>query len=380
LSRRSNGDDYQHPGYGSGPAAGGHFTDGPDRSGRGHRVAIGLVTALLIALIGGAVAAWAYDDARGDEIAAGIEIGGVDVGGLTADQARHRLDNALIAPLRRPVHITYRQQSWTLPANELNVRGGVDRAVEQALDASRETSLPGRVWRYVSGGSVDTEFTPNLKYSKPAVTEFIKEVAAAINQDPVDASVDASSGSLVVVEAQNGVKLRDRLLTEQVEAMVTDASLPRTVRARTMVSKPAVPTSAVADSYPVYLTLDRANFELKLWENLELTKTYIVAVGQVGLDTPAGLYSIQNKVVDPAWHVPNSDWAGDLAGQVIPGGVEENPLKERWMGIYDGAGIHGTSETGSLGSAASHGCVRMAIPDVIELYDQVPVGTPIYIA
>ena len=205
-------------------------------------------------------------------------------------------------------------------------------------------------------------------------------MAAAINQDPVDASVDASSGSLVVVEAQNGVKLRDRLLTEQVEAMVTDASLPRTVRARTMVSKPAVPTSAVADSYPVYLTLDRANFELKLWENLELTKTYTVAVGQVGLDTPAGLYSIQNKVVDPAWHVPNSDWAGDLAGQVIPGGVEENPLKERWMGIYDGAGIHGTSETGSLGSAASHGCVRMAIPDVIELYDQVPVGTPIYIA
>jgi lipoprotein-anchoring transpeptidase ErfK/SrfK len=50
------------------------------------------------------------------------------------------------------------------------------------------------------------------------------------------------------------------------------------------------------------------------------------------------------------------------------------------MGIYNGAGIHGTDATGSIGSAASHGCIRMLIPDVVELYDQVPVGAPVYIA
>ena len=49
------------------------------------------------------------------------------------------------------------------------------------------------------------------------------------------------------------------------------------------------------------------------------------------------------------------------------------------MGIFAGAGIHGTDETWSLGQAVSHGCVRMSIPDVEELYDQVDVGTPIYI-
>ena len=49
------------------------------------------------------------------------------------------------------------------------------------------------------------------------------------------------------------------------------------------------------------------------------------------------------------------------------------------MGIFDGAGIHGTDDVGSLGSAASHGCVRMSVPDVIELYDKVDVGTPTYI-
>ena len=57
---------------------------------------------------------------------------------------------------------------------------------------------------------------------------------------------------------------------------------------------------------------------------------------------------------------------------MVPGGAADNPLKARWMGIFDGAGIHGTDDTGSLGSAASHGCVRMSVPDVIDLYDQVP--------
>ena len=79
--------------------------------------------------------------------------------------------------------------------------------------------------------------------------------------------------------------------------------------------------------------------------------------------------------------MPNSDWAGAAGpGKVIPGGAPENPLKARWMGIFDGAGIHGTDAISSIGTAASHGCVRMRIPDVIELYDQVPVGAPVYIA
>jgi L,D-transpeptidase catalytic domain len=55
------------------------------------------------------------------------------------------------------------------------------------------------------------------------------------------------------------------------------------------------------------------------------------------------------------------------------------PLKARWLGIFNGAGIHGTDETWSIGHAVSHGCVRMTIPDVINLYNQVSVGTPVYI-
>ena len=104
-----------------------------------------------------------------------------------------------------------------------------------------------------------------------------------------------------------------------------------------------------------------------------------VAVGMAGLDTPAGTYRIQDKQVDPAWHVPNSPWAGSLAGQVIPGGAPDNPLKARWMGVANGVGIHGTAEDWSIGSRASHGCIRMHVSDVIDLYPRVSVGTLVLI-
>ena len=96
---------------------------------------------------------------------------------------------------------------------------------------------------------------------------------------------------------------------------------------------------------------------------------------------PAGLYHIQNKAVNPAWTMPNSAWAAPRdRGKVVPGGTPENPLKARWLGIFAGAGIHGTDDAGSIGIAASHGCIRMRIPDVIDLYDRVPVNAPVYIS
>ena len=89
---------------------------------------------------------------------------------------------------------------------------------------------------------------------------------------------------------------------------------------------------------------------------------------------------IGSKQVDPVWSVPNSPWAGELAGTTVEGGTAENPLKARWMGITEGAGIHGTSETYSLGTAASHGCIRMAPGDVIDLFTRVNTGTPVLVA
>jgi len=337
------------------------------------------IIAVVVLLLGGAVAAYAYDGAQKDQIADGVTVAGVDLGGMNREEAKAALTNQVLAPQRKPVQVKFKKQKFTLPAKELNIHANIDAAVDRAFEESRDGSLPGRVFRAITGGEVHASIPVEVGYSRAAVNKFVKKVADGIVKEPVDASVSAGPDALEVVRAENGYKLRDNKLTEQLTNLLDSGRGSRTIVAQVNVTKPEVTTAEVAEKYPTYLTLDRSNFQLTLWKNLKKAKTYTVAVGQVGLETPTGLYTIQNKQVDPAWHVPDSDWAGDMAGQVVPGGVPENPLKARWMGIYDGAGIHGTDDTSSLGSAASHGCVRMAVEDVIDLYDRVDVGTPIYI-
>jgi lipoprotein-anchoring transpeptidase ErfK/SrfK len=343
--------------------------------GRKSRIAIFAGVAVLVL---GAVAAYAYDSSQKDKIADGVTIGGVDVGGMDEAEAKQAVRRQLLGPLRQALRVGYDGRHWDLQVQALKVHANVDAAVERALSESRSGGLPGRLVRYVTGSGLDEGIPADVSYSRRAVNRFVRKVASAVDVEARDATVEPAPDSLSVVKAKNGRKLRDHLLTRQIEAAVLNAKADRTIAAHTHYTKPSVTTREVAAEFPSYLTLDRGTFTLRLWKHLKLAKTYTVAVGQEGLETPEGLYHIQEKQVNPSWHVPNSAWAGSLAGQVIPPGPED-PIKARWMGIFEGAGIHGTEEVESLGSAASHGCVRMSIPDVIELYPQVEVGTPIYI-
>jgi len=335
------------------------------------------IVVIVVMAITAALGVYAWDSARSDRIAEGVTIAGVDVGGLTADQARAEIESNVIAPLDKPVVVKHGKQKFTLNKHESDITTDTDGMVDEALTASREGNLLSRTWRSVTGGEVDARIQPEIKYDKDAVDHFISHIEGKVDQDPVDASVDPSGGVLEPVASRPGVEVDDGKLRRQVEAALHDPT-SRTVKAVVETIKPDVTTNQVAEKYPTYLVVDRSNFTLTLYKDLKEEKQYTVAIGAQGFDTPTGLYHIQNKQVDPVWSVPDSSWAGSLAGQTIPPGPD-NPLKARWMGIYDGAGIHGTSDTGSLGSAASHGCVRMAVPDVIDLYDRVDVGTPIYI-
>jgi lipoprotein-anchoring transpeptidase ErfK/SrfK len=343
----------------------------------GRKTQIAIVAFVALLLLGGAVG-YAYDSSEKDKIADGVTIGGVDVGGMDEAEARQAVQRRLLGPLRHSLRVGYDGESWELSGKSLKLHADLDAALDDALADSREGGFPGRLVRYVTGGGLDKQVSADVTYSRPAINRFVRKVADAVDREARDATVEASADSLDVVAARNGRKLRDNLLTRELRAAVLNAGADHTIAARTHYTTPDVTTKEVAAAYPSYLTLDRASFTLRLWKNLKLAKTYTVAVGQEGLETPEGLYAIQEKEENPTWHVPESDWAGSLAGQDIPPGPS-NPIKARWMGIFEGAGIHGTEETYSLGSAASHGCVRMSIPDVEELYDQVEVGTPIYI-
>ena len=337
-----------------------------------------LVAAFVFLLIAGAVGAYAYDSSREDLIAEGVTVAGVDVGGMRADEARAVLTREVSEPLRRPLVVRHKRKRFSLSAADAQVRADVDGMVDEAIAATRDGNILTRVTRDLTGGEEDARLPARVSYSGAAVDGLIRRVKKGVNQPARDA--DVNFPAMTPIKEQDGHEVKAGVLRQRIEQALEVPAAPRRVRVPTKVLKPKVTTAELENKYPLVLVVERGAFQLKLYRRLKLQKAYTVAIGQVGYDTPSGLYHIQNKAVDPAWSVPNSDWAGSLAGTVVPGGVPENPLKARWLGIFDGAGIHGTDASYSLGSAASHGCIRMSIPDVIELYDEVPVGAPIYIA
>ena len=343
-----------------------------------------VVAALVLAVaLAGAGAVYAYDQDRRDLIARGVTVDGVPVGGLTSAQARAKVRAALLDPLRRPVVVRHAGERFTLRPADARVRLDVRRSVARALAVSRHGGILARTWRDLRDEAVDRDVTAQVRWSRRAVHGLVARVGKAIDRPAVDATLDLSGGRVDPQPSREGVAVRRNVLRRAVRRTLLSKGPRRPVPVRTAVVRPAVTSEELAEKYPAVLIVNRGSFSLTLYRNLKLARTYPIAVGMQGLETPAGLYHIQNKAVDPAWTMPHSDWVAPAdRGKVVPGGSPKNPLKARWLGIYAGAGIHGIdpSQYGTIGHAASHGCVRMRIPDVIDLYDQVPVGAPIYIS
>ena len=329
----------------------------------------------------GAIGVYAYDASRDDLIADGITVGGVHVGGMRASEARVAIDNQLASPLRKPVVVKHAGRRFRLTAADARLRVASERMVQEALEKSREGNVISRTLREITGDKPEEHALPaRVSYSRRAVDQLVKRVKTKLNRPAQDAEISFSGTSLGTVEGQTGVEVKVDKLRRAIRSELVLPAADRVVEVSTRVVEPKVTAEELASKYPYVITVNRPTFELRFWRNLKLVKTYTVAVGSVGYDTPSGLYHVQNKAVNPAWTMPDSDWVAPAdRGKVVPGGVPENPLKARWLGIYNGAGIHGTDSVSSLGTAASHGCIRMAIPDVEELYEQVPVQTPIYI-
>jgi lipoprotein-anchoring transpeptidase ErfK/SrfK len=333
----------------------------------------------LVVLVVGAVGVYAYDKSRDDVIAKGVKAGGIDLSGMKAGEARATLDRELAQPLRKSVLVKYAGHHYRLSASTAQVRVNTEEMVQQALDKSQQGSIITRTTRAITGGSVHVSIPVSVSYSKHAVRHFARAVAKRIDKPAVDATIGFSGGAIQKVDSKTGRKLDVEGLQTDVAAELVEPTADHKVRPPVEKVKAKVTTAELAQKYPKVIIVNRGGFQLTLYSHLQVEKTYRIAVGRQGLETPAGLYNIQDKQVNPSWHVPNSAWAGSLAGRVIPPGPAD-PIKARWMGIAGGAGIHGTEDVGSLGTAASHGCIRMAIPDVIDLFDRVQVGDPVFIS
>src|SRR5918999_3487652 len=198
----------------------------------GKKALIAIVCGVVL-LIAAAVGAYAWDNSKSGEIAEGVRVGNVDLGGLNEKQATDLLEHELVKPYEKPVVATFEGEDYTLHASDLEVRADVDGMVAEALSASREGGLPSRIVRYATGDEVDHRINPEVAYSETAVERFVQGVAAKVNTEPQDASINPTTTSLEPVPGKEGRALREDELRAEIRRVVEAGNTgTRTVKAQ----------------------------------------------------------------------------------------------------------------------------------------------------
>ena len=311
------------------------------------RLGIFLLALLAAAALSGVAAPSA---GRFSRVPAGVAVGGLPVGGFTSEDAR-----ALVrARLTAPIEFELDGKTWTATSEELGVAASVDEAIAAAL--------AGR-----AGDAVEVEATS----SRPDLLRYVTRLAPTLARRPVNARLTGLDAKLrpVVAPAVTGRRLDLRRTAAAVEAAV------RTAQREPI--RPVFRRIAAKRRVGSVIVIRRESKGLYLYNGRRLVRKLGVATGQSRYPTPLGTFVIADKQYNPWWYPPSSDWAKGL--KPVPPGPG-NPLGTRWMGLNGGlVGIHGTPDAASIGYSASHGCIRMRIPDAEWLFEQIAVGTPVVI-
>ena len=323
-------------------------------------------SALAVVALVAAAPAVAQPPLPGERIPSGVSAAGTSLAGLTVEEAAarlnevhgHRLENGLVTVQAADI-------TWRFPTADAAVQFDEMTSAKRALYAGRDAR----------GRAVDVRLA--VTYAKDPVEKFAARIDKRLRRPARNSRLKISVRKVRVTHSRRGRDINQRALAKSIGARLTNPNIGRVLKPKLISVKPKVTADKLRRSASTVLTIDQRTFKLRLFKHLKVVKTYRVAVGQPQYPTPRGLFSITNKQVNPVWSVPNSPWAGELAGTTVTG--PGNPLKARWMGIVGSVGIHGTGEEGSIGSRASHGCIRMRVADVIALFKRVPVGTPVLI-
>ena len=286
-------------------------------------------------------------------IAAGVTIAGVPVGGLTSEPARARVERAFSRPLR----LEFGEKRWRISPRYLGANAAVDASVARALAARRGAKLPLRVGT-----------------ARKRIRQYVARLDRLFSRDPVDAAVvGVSNGRPAFSEAKPGLAVqRDQMTNAIAYSLKTNLRDPLRLLTRSVSPK------VTSENYGPVVVIYRESNRLRLFDGPRAVRTFRIATGTAEYPTPLGNHSIATMQRNPWWiPPPDSDWA--RGKKPVPPGPG-NPLGTRWMGLtVPLVGIHGTPDAASIGYSASHGCIRMRVPDAEALFNEVEVGTPVLI-
>jgi lipoprotein-anchoring transpeptidase ErfK/SrfK len=282
----------------------------------------------------------------------GVTIAGVPVGGMASEQATLTVQ----AFFNRHVLLTFRSRVWDLRPVRLGASADVASAVAQAFVSAPYTALALVV-------AVD----------RVKLKAYVTRLAGAVYRAPRNSIAVLRNLKPIITKPRDGLaltKLDTRVLIRN--ALVAHQRGPLEV-----VTHPLKPQVTQANFGPV-VVIRRGSRRLYVYkEGTRFWRTFRIAVGLPQYPTPVGRWKIVVKQRHPWWYPPDSPWAAG-ASPIPPG--PGNPLGTRWMGLNaSGVGIHGTPDAASVGYSASHGCIRMRIPEAELLFTRVRVGTPVFI-
>jgi lipoprotein-anchoring transpeptidase ErfK/SrfK len=337
------------------------------------RVTIPVVLGVLLLAGGGVYAAYRYDASTQNRILPGVTIAGVDVGGMTRKQAVVALKQTVADTLARRVEVRAAGETWPITLDDLGTTSDFREVVDQALAVNGEFTWMERSFRRLLDRPLERAYEISYTYNEDRISRFVQTVADQVQVSPTNAAVDFVDGQLVLRRPEKGKELRVQHAQESL--MEALAAQEAAVRFDMRTLEPNISTKELGYTLVVRLS----ELKLYLYKGLDLVKTYPVAAGQPAYPTPTGDWTVINKAENPTWVNPAPDgWGADMPATIAGG--PGNPLGTRALYLdAPGIRIHGTYDSGSIGTYASHGCVRMLISDVEELYEIVPIGTPAHI-
>jgi lipoprotein-anchoring transpeptidase ErfK/SrfK len=334
------------------------------------RVAAVVGLAILLLAIGTVAAA---ARAPSDEILAGVRIRGVDVGGMTRAEAVAAVEAEAAKSLHRPIMVLVGKERFRMTPASVGRGAAVDKAVAEALAGPR-LSFVGRIWHKVIKRPVTMSVGLDTTRQDQRVEALVSRIAKKMAVAPVDARIELVDGKPVVRHARTGRALDVEAGTKGLLKVLGEAG-----RKEARLKLSPVAPKVTDEQLGTTIVINKSTNRLKLYKGIKVVKSYGVATGMARYPTPSGTWQVMRKVVNPSWHNPAPDGWGAGMPLVIPPGPG-NPLGTRAMALNaSGILIHGTYSPWSIGSYASHGCIRLAIPDAEDLYPRVPVGTRVLV-
>ncbi|MDQ3570354.1 MAG: L,D-transpeptidase/peptidoglycan binding protein [Actinomycetota bacterium] len=351
--------------------------------------------AVLLALAGSGVgAAYAYDRSTDDRFLPGVRVADVDVEGQRPAEVVSNVDARFRAEGDKEVPVTVvgansgnggnggNKAPASPSLEELGLRADTAAVVARAHSDERSMGMPRRVWHRLLGKPVDRSYPVRFRLDAGRVTAVMANLAKEVDRKPEDAKIDTSTGFVTITPAVPGRALDQKLgqsrLMEAGERLANgEAPGSETAKAGVEVPVGAIPPKVT--TYADVILIRTNENRLYHYENGALARAYTVATGTPQYPTPKGRFQITLKRFRPTWVNPDpGGWGASLPPSIPPG--PGNPLGTRALNLNaPGIRIHGTANVASLGTAASHGCIRMSIPESEALFDRVETGTPVII-